>query len=172
MASFGAFSSSSISTLEYSEPRLLNIGAESGACWVHFSGSAQGGVRFVHSSRVLTPQGLREMNSLGQGGAPSAEFETETSPRTTSCSRHTPCADRGLVQNRHGATRKVRHLPIPVRPPAASAYAKTASVDATASFPLAQNDTILIPKTENPRLRPGAEPGERDPRSADDAAKR
>ena len=40
-------------------------------------------VRFVHSSCVLTPQGLRERTRSVSHGEPWAEFEAETSPEST-----------------------------------------------------------------------------------------
>ena len=68
-----------------------------------------------------------------------------------------------LTQNRHGAAREAIHPPNPAQPPSASAHAKTAWVDPTASCPLDQNDTKVIAKTEKPRLRPSSESGGANP---------
>jgi hypothetical protein len=71
-----------------------------------------------------------------------AEVEVEAEAEAEADAENLARDHVALVQNRHGANRKVLHLPNPVRAPSASGHLKTASVDPIACFPPDQNDTF------------------------------
>ncbi len=101
------------------------------------------------------------MHSLGRGGEPSAEFEAETPPATTSLRPRIATARPAYAL----------HPPNRGRPQSASANAKTTSADQTASFhrlEMISFDSKNRDSSPSPR---SSESGERTLLSTDDAAK-
>ena len=109
-------------------------------------------LRFVYSSRVLTPQGLRERTRSVQTASHGPNMQPNPRPKAPDLGPETP-------------RRGPRPAPPPHRgrPPSASAHVLTASVVPPASCPLPRNDTKRCQKTENSRLPPRSESGERHP---------